>query len=347
MNSTLKPLCAALLLSSVAVSAQVAAQTAAGGNGQSGQYAPANAGAYVTSVPGPVPMANSGPRGAPLPQPSGPPDLVQDMLDKSAPLSPEEIRKFLSEMYKRNQAINENVSKRAPAKPVTSLDTLDLSPGSPPPIVRVAMGQGATLSFADAAGRPWPIADNLNFNDNSFSVKLIAPHLYSISLKKMQAANITIVLQDLARPITVTVVPATDETDYLKEFIVPKFLGGVAPATVSASLTSGALAHNAPELLDYLYRTPPKGAKPLAVSGLPGVMAWQTTPQRIVIRTSGMVVIPAWLRRHSATDGVAVYELPLTPVVTITQDGLQHRVRLDGFALPSMNSGANLPVQPQ
>jgi intracellular multiplication protein IcmK len=276
------------------------------------------------------------PAGAPpMPTPLPPRDLVQSSLDQTAPLTPDEIRRFLKELSARNQAGMENLTDRPPAKPVTSVEALDLSPGATPPVVRVAMGQGAVISFADAAGRPWPIADDLNFNASAFEVKLIGPHLYTIKLNRPGPANITVVLKDLPRPVVITALPATDEADYLKEFTIPRFLGNQPPPTVAASVTSGALALNAPELLNYLYRTPPKEAKTLGVVGMPGVMAWQNSSTTMVVRTAGLLVIPAWKRRHSSTDGVAVYEVPLSPVVTIAQDGLQHRVAVNGFVVTS------------
>ena len=276
----------------------------------------------------------------PTPLPTG---NVGAALDQSAPLTPDEIRKLMSELITRQEAANENFTKRPPAKPVTSQEQIDLSPGATPPVVRVAMGQGSILSFVDAAGRPWPIADDRNFNTRAYEVKLVGEHLYSISLLKKEAANMTVVLKGLARPIIITVLPATDETDYLKEYTVPKFLNDTPPATVMASSQEGTLAFNSPELINYLYRTPPRGAKQLTVSGLPGVMAWQTGPAKMVLRTSGQVVIPAFSRRHGSGDGVTVFELPLSPVVSITEGGSLHRVSIGDYTVSSNPASSAAP----
>lgn len=291
---------------------------------------------------GVAPVVPSGGRmspAAPMPTPL-PFDTVGEALDQSAPMTPAEIRKFMTTLVERQQAGNENFTGRPPAKPVTSQEQVDLSPGSTPPVVRVAMGQGTILSFADAAGRPWPIADDRNFNTRAYEVRLIGAHLYSISLNKREAANITIVLKGLARPIIVTVVPATDETDYLKEYTIPKFLDDTPPATVTASSREGALSFNSPELLNYLYRTPPRGVKQLMVQGLPGVLAWQSGPSKMIVRTSGQVVIPAFTRRHGSTDGVTVFEVPLSPVVSITEGGALHRVSISDFTVDTSNSAS-------
>lgn len=279
------------------------------------------------------------PPAAPMPTPL-PFDKVGSAIDQSVPMTAVEIRKLMTELIERTQAGNENFTGRPAAKPVTSQEQIDLSPGSVPPVVRVAMGQGTILSFADAAGRPWPIADDRNFNTRAYEVKLVGPHLYSISLTKREAANITVVLKGLARPIIITVLPATDETDYLKEYTIPKFLDDAPPAAVSASSREGALSFNSPELLNYLYRTPPKGVKQLTVAGLPGVMAWQSGPLKMIVRTAGQVVIPAFSRRHGSTDGVTVFELPLSPVVSITEGGALHRVSIGDYTVDTSTTAA-------
>jgi intracellular multiplication protein IcmK len=276
----------------------------------------------------------------PMPTPLPQTDKVQSAIDTVAPMSADEITKLLRMLFERQSAGRENVTGRPPPKPVTSVETLDLSPNSVPPVIRLALGQGTVLSFSDAAGRPWPIMDNLNFNDRAYTVKLIGPHLYSITLKSMEPANVTVVLKDLARPIVITVLPATDETDYLKEYTVPRFIGGEAPASVAASSRDGGLSFNSAELINFLYRTPPKEAKPLTIAGLPGVLAWQTAGNKMVVRTSGQVVIPAFSRRHASTDGIAVYEVPLSPVISITEGGTLYRVSIGGYSVEAAGAGS-------
>ncbi|MBQ0916912.1 hypothetical protein KBW71_00410 [Hydrogenophaga aromaticivorans] len=288
---------------------------------------------YTTrvTVPQPAPMPS------PLPSGGGPDvNLVQEALDQAAPLTAQEIREFMQEFGSRTRAAAENHTGRPPARPVTSVEQLDLSPGATPPVVRVALGQGAVLSFQDAAGRPWPIVDNLNFNATAFTTKLIAEHLYSVAFKRNAPANLTVVLKGLARPIVITALPATEEADYLKEFTVPRFLDGAPPAAVSASASEGAITLNATELLNYLYRTPPATARELDVKGVPGVLAWQTGDSTMVIRTDGLVVLPAWVRRHVASDGMGVYEMPISPVVSISKNGSVQQLLLSGYNIPSI-----------
>ena len=96
---------------------------------------------------------------APMPSPLPPQTRVQQALEQVAPLAPDEVILLRQELLKRQRAAMENVTTRKPARPTTSAENLDLTPGSTPPVIRVAVGQGTVISFVDAAGRPWEIQD--------------------------------------------------------------------------------------------------------------------------------------------------------------------------------------------
>ncbi len=338
------------LLLSILYAGAVSAQQTQSQTAGPGRYVPPAG--YQTSPPAVTPkaaaVANGQDQGLPAgrPAPSEPmplplpaPTRVQQALEQVAPLAPDEVIELRQELLKRQRAATENVTSRKPARPTTSAEQLELNPGSTPPVIRVAVGQGTVISFVDAAGRPWEIADDLNFNARAFTVRLIGPHLYSVTLKSPEAAHLVVVLKGLPRPISITAVPAIEEVDYIKEFVVPRFVDGQPPASVASSSQEGALSFNAPELLSYLYRTPPRTARTLTAMGLPDVAAWQISPTRMVVRTAGQVVIPAFSRRHGSVDGVAVFELPLSPVVSITQGGALHRVSVAGIVVePTTNA---------
>jgi intracellular multiplication protein IcmK len=342
MNQTMKTKSLILLASLAGVSLI---------GGFAAQAQTTNQPSYVAPSPyvaGATPNGRPAPS-APMPSPSGAVqspalDKVQTAIDQSVPLNPEELKQLLTALTERQRAARQNVTGMPPTKPVTSVETLDLSPGATPPVIRLSVGEAATLSFADAAGRPWEIADNLNANGRAYDARLIAPHLYNITLKTRESANITLVLKGLPRPVVITVLPAGAETDYLKEYTIPKFLGGEPPAAVAASSKEGALSFNSPELINYLYRTPPKSARALKVDGLPGVIAWQIANNKMVVRTAGQVVIPAFSRRHAATDGVAVFEVPLSPVVSITEGGALHRVSISGYTVDTITTASSVPA---
>lgn len=285
--------------------------------------------AQGAAAPAPAPMP------APMPAPIS---LRERALQRTAPMTPEEVRALKQDLAERGDAVRENLPDRPQGIPVSRVETIDLSPNSAPPVVRVGVGQGVSLSLLDKAGRPWKIVDNRVFDQAAYDVKLVSPSTYTVAQKLPRRSNLVLMLEDLPRPIVLTLVPATSEVDYLVEYTVPKFIGGQPPAAdVASAGASAALTYNAADLLDYLYRTPPATAKTLSVRGLPGVLAWQSGATTMVVRTEGLVMLPAWNRRHVSTDRVAVYELPLSPVVTISQNGTLYRVNIDGYTVPSIS----------
>lgn len=246
-------------------------------------------------------------------------DIVNEIKDRTAPMSVDEIRRLRIELSERERAWHENVSKLPPPKPVVSEYRLDLSPGATPPVVRVSMGQGALVTFIGADGKPWPLKDVDNFNSTGIRVSQLSGHVLSVSLKAPYATgSVGVILEELATGVTFGVVPAQHETDHRVEMIVPKLFGGEGGSGASSAGSFSVPSLNTQDLSKYLLKIPPSTARELKVEGGDGlVVAWQSAKDRIVVRTGRSVVSPAAYRRHSSADGTHVYEFPVTPVLTI------------------------------
>lgn len=262
-----------------------------------------------------------GQRSAGQPQPMPSPvvqfDLTQESLDRVSPYSPAEVRRLRSELDERERAWYENLSKKPQPRAVVSEYRLDLSPGASPPVVRVTLGQGALVTFLSADAKPWPIKESDNFNSKGIRVTQLSAHVLSVSLLSPYATgSVGVILDGLASGITFTVVPAQKETDHRVEMVVPKVFGtDAAKAGGEAFLPMPGF--NTEELSQYLFKIPPATAKALKVEGAADVTAWQAGRDRMIVRTALTVVSPAAFRRHSSADGTHVYELPLTPVITV------------------------------
>ena len=320
-------------------------------NPTAAQPAPASAG---PAPAGALPQNGPSPQGA-LPSPAVAPSpqgnnaamptpyvaTTQAVLDKISPLTPKEIVNLRKQIDERKDAFSENISGRPPARPTSTQTTVDLSPGGTPPVLRLTPRQGATIMFVDAAGRPWPVEAADNFNDAGYAVAQMAEHVFSVGMKQPQIGNIAFKLKDIARPVSVTVMPAQDQTDYNLDLVVPKFVGGVPPTAMASA--APAPSHLSDDLMAYLYRTPPRDARRLNVggSGTDEIMAWQISPTSMAVRTSAQILSPAWMRRQGSSDGVFVYQLPLTPVVVISQGGELRNVALSGISVEPAGSNAN------
>lgn len=266
---------------------------------------------------------------------------AQSVLDRVAPLTPKEIVNLRKSIEERKDAFTENISGAPPARPTSTQTTIDLTPGATPPVLRLALRQGATITFVDLAGRPWPVEASDNFNAEGYKVTGLAEHAFSVGLIKPQIGNVAFKLKDIVRPVMVTVMPAQDATDYNLDLVVPKFVGGVPPTAMASA--APAPSHMSDELMAYLYRSPPRSARRLNVAGsaTDEIMAWQISPTSMAVRTSAQVLSPAWIRRQGSTDGVFVYQLPLTPVVVIAQGGELRNVSLSGISVEPAGSGSS------
>lgn len=297
-----------------------------------------------------LPAPNLGmppPRPMPLPgQPLGsagvpsqlPPNLqvpiVDDALNRIAPLTVQEVLELRQELLRRRQAVQQALEPLA--VPVRRAVTLDLSPTAPPEVVRVAPGQGTIIAFYDAAGRPWPFKVSDGYAPDFLDVSSFGTASLSIGLKRplVGRTNIAVLLDGLDTPVVLSVLPASEQADVALEVQVPRYVPGL-PAPVNAAQHMASL--NAAELMDYLMGTPPKSARALTSTSAV-VKAWQTSSNKMIVRTNALVAAPAWTRRQSSGTGVTVYEMSLSPVVTVAVDGALSLVRLDGFAATTANT---------
>lgn len=281
--------------------------------------------AQQSMMPAPIAAPGAPLPGGPLPAPL---NLKQEALERSAPLTADEILEFRREMARRAQAAQQPL--HPVAKPTRRFVTLDLTPGATPEVIRTAYAQGAVVSFVDAAGRPWPVAVADNFNPDGFDTAVFGTNGVSIGVKKetARAGNVAVLLEGLTTPITFSVVTGQREVDYSVEVQLARYLPG-QPAPVGAVEQIRSLG--AADLMNYLLNTPPKGVRPL-VSDSPNVTAWQISPERMIVRTAALVASPAWQRRQSSTSGVNVYDMPLTPALVVSAQSQLMTVRLSGFA---------------
>ncbi|MNU01795.1 hypothetical protein D3C72_2453010 [compost metagenome] len=60
----------------------------------------------------------------------------------------------------------------------------------------------------------------------------------------------------------------------------------------------------------------------------------------MAVRTSAQILSPAWIRRQGSSDGVFVYQLPITPVVVISQGGELRSVALKGITVEPVGANA-------
>ncbi len=107
---------------------------------------------------------------------------------------------------------------------MSSSQTVDLSPGAPPPIVRVS-NLGATVNFIDNTGAPWDIVEVNNMAKGRFEVLKPVTTIPSITITAdgdYVEGDVAVFLKDLPFPIVVKMVAGQQETDYRLDVRIPR-----------------------------------------------------------------------------------------------------------------------------
>src|SRR3546814_11610448 len=96
----------------------------------------------------------------------------------------------------------------------------------------MALGLGAVVTVLVSAGNPWPILAAENFYVQAMGVKQLGEHVLAISANSdYLRGSVGVMLKGLATPVTFTVIPGVDNTDYRVDLRVP----GIAPEIGRAS----------------------------------------------------------------------------------------------------------------
>lgn len=249
----------------------------------------------------------------------------RQLLNKSMPMTPEQIIEYRKELYRSQQAVN--TAPVSPPKPVSSTITLDLSPGMPPPVIRLAPGFVTSMVFLDVTGQPWPIADFSIGNSKQFNVQWDSKKntLFIQSATPFTSSNLALRLAELDTPLVISLVSGQKEVDYRVDIQVNGQGPNALPPILGNDLPQAASTY----LLSVLDGIPPAGSKELVVSPSCG-RAW-VTGNRLLFRTRLTVLSPAWLATVSSPDGTRVYEMAKTPLILATQDGKTIRIELRGL----------------
>ena len=277
------------------------------------------------------------PRSGNMPSPV---DLVNEAIDQAAPLTAEEVRRFRSQLVQRQGALTENVTGRAPPKATTQIYNVDLSPGATPPVIRVEVAQGAIVSFLDATGKPWPARVADNFAPKSLTVSQFTEHQLSLGTGSTFPINVSVAvaLEGLPTAITFSVISGQSKVDSQVHMIIPRYRDGVPP---EVGVLRGQPTLNSRDLLSFLLRTPPQEARPLVVEGVPGVMAWQISSSRMVVRSASKVASGYFTTQgpQGLGDGTEVYELPLSPQIQFIYGDRMVAARVSGFTVGGFGGG--------
>jgi intracellular multiplication protein IcmK len=187
---------------------------------------------------------------------------------------------------------------------------------------------GAAITFIDATGAPWDILEVNNLAPNRFQVLRPVASVPTITITAIGdyvEGDVAVFLKDLPFPVVVKMIAGQRETDYRLDLRVPR-RGPNASDPVRAVSAIDLPKASMQSLLD---GTDTPGAKPLKIQNGPsGMKAW-ILGDHIILRTSLFLNNPAYFSALTAADGTRVYEIPQTPVITVSENGALRNVIFD------------------
>lgn len=249
----------------------------------------------------------------------------KDMKDQMFPLSPEQIIE-LKQTYHTNEFAQASTAG-TPPKPTATSQFVNLSPGSTPPVIRLAQGFVSSLVFLDSTGAPWPIsaydlgdpsAFNIQWDKVSNTLMIQASKLYNYG-------NLAVRLKGLNTPVMLTLIPGQKAVDYRVDLRIQ----GYGPNAKNLPMEEGIPPAANDVLLHVLDGVPPAGSQRLVVSG-GDARAWLLN-EKMYVRTNLTVLSPGWLASMTSADGTHAYEMQKAPVLLVSWHGKVMQLKLEGL----------------
>ncbi len=260
-----------------------------------------------------------------------PPPIIMQAKDVVSPFTPAEIRELHRDFDETRKA---KAQKPVAVIPRISSISVDLSPGSTPPIVRSMQDEPTTLVFFDSTGAPWPLAAVPRMGSNAFAVQWLkgTPDVVITAESAYESTGMAVFLEGLATPIMIKLSSGEPDSnakvryvDYRLDLRIP----GRGPNAKAPLLGPGRIGMYNDALQGFLDGTPPSGAKPVKIEGEPPAhtVVWQMGDS-LYLRTP-LEIRSAFDQTMSSADGMHVYKLAPTPLVTVSQGGQDVSLMLD------------------
>lgn len=231
---------------------------------------------------------------------------------------PPSVRQGLYDRYDAGQkALDAEDDPHMLASPASRSLNVSFEPGAQIPIVRLAQGYPAAITFLDATGQPWPIAWDLTTNKapiRAVGINACVPQAGSNILQispitRYPRGGLLVTLKDAPKPISFMIVAGTGSYDADLTVRITKR----GPNAKDQASALGAVPDTSdPVLNNLLDGIPPMEAVPLLVSGVSAdrLRAWKLK-NTMYIRTTFELSSPAATAHVSEFD-VTAYAAPFS-----------------------------------
>jgi intracellular multiplication protein IcmK len=249
----------------------------------------------------------------------------EDVSRQLFPLTPEQILRL--KQMRETHEFAQAATAGTPPKPTATSQFVNLSPGSTPPVIRLAQGFVSSLVFLDSTGAPWPIsaydlgspsAFNIQWDKTSNTLMIQAMKLYNYG-------NLAVRLRGLNTPVMLTLIPGQKAVDYRVDLRVQ----GYGPNAKNLPMEEGLPPSANDLLLHVLDGVPPIGSQRLVVSG-GDARAWLSN-EKMYVRTNLTVISPGWLASMTSADGTHAYEMQKSPILLVSWHGKVMQLKVEGL----------------
>lgn len=249
----------------------------------------------------------------------------ENLIRQRFPLTPEQIVR-LRQIFETSEFAQAS-TPGTPPKPTATSQLVNLSPGSTPPVIRLAQGFVTSLVFLDMSGAPWPIsaydlgdpsAFNIQWDRSSNTLMIQAMKLYNYG-------NLAVRLRGLNTPVMLTLIPGQKAVDYRVDLRMP----GYGPNAKNMPIDLNLPASASDILLHVLEGVPPAGSARLTISG--GDARGWLLNEKMYIRTNLTILSPGWIESMTSADGMHAYELQKSPVLLVSWHGKVMQLKVEGL----------------
>lgn len=249
----------------------------------------------------------------------------ENMLKKMYPMSPEQIQ-ALRQTHETTQRAMEAPAQPVP-KPTVTSQSVNLAPGTVPPVLRLSTGYVSSVLFVDETGAPWPVSAYSIGDPTSFNIQWDQQsNLLLIQGQKSYATgNMAVTLQGMPTPVMLTIVTDQGVVDYRVDYRVQ----GRGP-NARGSMIGSAVPQNANAMLmNLLEGIAPQDSELLNITG-GSAQAWLWN-NHLYVRTPLTLLSPGWTATMSSADGTHVYQLPVTPMILASHRGEPVTLKVEGL----------------
>lgn len=228
-------------------------------------------------------------------------------IDQAFPMTPEMIRRYQQIYNETQRAILEKPEPKA----MMTADFVSLTPGDPPPVLRVSPGVASVVTFMDAAGNHWPIVQYVVGNAAAFQVIDLGEGSNALTvtpLSPIGTTNLVVVLEGASSPVVMRVLTGSENAHFRHDIQIADLGPNTDPSITDIPEVQSSAAGTQVLLSALTNADLPSGARRLAIDGV-DADAWRIGDD-IYLRSKHALISPSWMESMAGPDGVRVYRIP-------------------------------------